>query len=350
MLIIDGSLGEGGGQILRTSLSLSVILKKPIKIINIRARRPKPGLQPQHLACVRACKALSSAETKGDELHSLELTFIPKREPAQGTYFFDIGTAGATTLLFQTLLYPLALSEGGEVILSGGTHVPYAPPYHYLTQVFLPVISLFGFKATLKLEKAGFYPKGGGKIRAKIEKVNSFSIPHFEKGFKPEKISIISLISKDLPSHILERQAKASQEVLQARGLLAEVSLEKVESASPGTMLFIVALSQNKRAGFSSLGKKGVPAEEVGKRAAYSLLSFLETQAQFEEHLGDQLLLPASLALHYKGKGFFSYEVSKVTKHLLTQALLIPLFLPTIKIKVIGEENQKGEVILERIN
>ncbi|MGB9761131.1 MAG: RNA 3'-terminal phosphate cyclase [Caldimicrobium thiodismutans] len=352
MLFIDGSYGEGGGQVLRTALALSAILQKPFKMINLRAKRPKPGLQPQHLACVRAIKEITSAETKGDELHSEELIFTPKKKPPRGFYTFDIGTAGATTLLFQTLLYPLALSEGGEVLLKGGTHVPFSPPYHYLEYVYLPIISLFGFKVSLFLEKAGFYPKGGGIIRARIEKAQNFHLPFFEKGFIPEKIYLISLISEDLPSHILERQAKAAIELLSQRGLscekLCEVLYEKVKSISPGTMLFIYATSQNKRVGFTALGKKGLPAEKVGKNSAEEFLNFLKSSAQLEEYMGDQILLPASLVLEYKEKGYFTFEVSKITGHLLTQAFLIPQFLPKVKIRVLGNLGEKGEVILER--
>mgnify|MGYP001772941394 CR=1 FL=1 len=348
MLHIDGSYGEGGGQLLRTALSLSAILQKPFKIINIRAKRPKPGLQPQHLACVKAVKELTSAETKGDELHSKELIFIPRKKPERGSYRFDIGTAGSTSLLFQTLFYPFAFSQGGDLTLTGGTHVPFSPPFHYLQYVYLPVISLFGLQAKIQLERAGFYPKGGGKIRAHIEGAFNFSLPHFEKDFNPEKIFIISLISEDLPSHILERQAKGALKHLSAEGFSCEITYEKVKSASSGTMLFIYALDQNKRVGFTSLGKKGVPAEEVGKSCAKEFLNFIKSKAQFEEHLGDQLLLPVSLVLEYIGEGAFSFEVSKITGHLLTQAFLIPQFLPKIKIKISGNLGEKGEVCLER--
>lgn len=348
MLIIDGSYGEGGGQLLRTALSLSALLHKPFKITNIRAKRPKAGLQPQHLACVKALKELTSAETKGDELFSQELIFIPKKKPKRGHYGFDIGTAGSTSLLFQTLLFPLAFSEGGDLTLTGGTHVPFSPSFHYLKEIYLPMISLFGFEAEIYLERAGFYPKGGGKIKARIKKTSNFFLPHFERGFNPEKTFIISLISEDLSSHILERQAKSALELLSEEGLSCEIIHEKVRSISPGTMLFICALDGNKRAGFTSLGKRGLPAEEVGKRGAREFLSFLKSNAQFEEHLGDQLLLPLSLVLEYRGQGFISFEVSKITQHLLTQAFLIPQFLPKIKIRISGNLEEKGEVYLER--
>lgn len=162
MLIIDGSYGEGGGQILRTALSLSLILQKPFKIIKIRAGRQKPGLQPQHLACVKASKIISSAITEGDTLHSKELIFIPQKKPQKETYAFDIGTAGSTSLLLQTLFYPLSFSEGATLYLKGGTHVPHSPTYHYLEKVWLPVIKILDLKGILSLKDQVFIHKVRG--------------------------------------------------------------------------------------------------------------------------------------------------------------------------------------------
>ncbi len=347
-IFIDGSFGEGGGQILRTSLSLSVILLKPIKIGNIRAKRPKPGLQPQHLACVKACRELTSAETKGEDLHSQELIFVPKRRPPKGTYHFDIGTAGSTSLLFQALLFPLALSEGAKLILEGGTHNPNAPTFHYLEKVYLPVLSHFGLNCKISLDKIGFYPKGGGKIRAVIEKFSPYAMPSFSPGFKPEEVEILSVSSEDLPAHIVERQAKASLQLLSEADIEARVIKERVPSESPGTFLFIWARSQEKRVGFTAFGKKGLPAEKVGESATSAFLEFLKTQTQFDPYLADQLLLPISLFLLKSSQKYINYTTSQITKHLITQAWLIPQFLDKIKIILQGKENEKGEVIIER--
>ncbi|MFN3504780.1 MAG: RNA 3'-terminal phosphate cyclase, partial [Caldimicrobium sp.] len=323
------------------------IFLKPIKLYNIRAKRPKPGLQPQHLACLKACRELTSAITKGEELHSQEIIFIPQKRPKRATYFFDIGTAGSTSLLFQTLLYPLAFSEGGTLILQGGTHVPFSPTFHYLEKVFQPVLVSFGFNFTLLLERAGFYPKGGGKIRAQIEKITLFNLPKFTPGFRAEEVEVLSLSSEDLPTHIIERQAKAAYELLSNANLLAKITKIKLSSTSPGTMLFVYGRDGEKYAGFTSLGKKGVPAEKVGKEAALSFLNFLNSKAQFDPYLGDQLLLPSALVLLQSKNKFFTYTVSQVTNHLLTQAWLIPQFLD-IKIKISGKVHEKGEVIIER--
>ncbi|BAU22893.1 RNA 3'-phosphate cyclase [Caldimicrobium thiodismutans] len=348
MLIIDGSYGEGGGQILRTALSLSLILQKPFKIIKIRAGRQKPGLQPQHLACVKASKIISSAITEGDTLHSQELIFIPQKKPQKETYTFDIGTAGSTSLLLQTLFYPLSFSEGATLYLKGGTHVPHSPTYHYLEKVWLPVIKNFGFRGNLKLERPGFYPQGEGIVFSQIEKKEKLKLPFLTYGFTPDEIEILSFITDNLPSHILERQAKSALTILSKENLESKVKYETLKSLSPGTMLFITATDGEKRAGFSTLGKKGFPAEEVGKTSALAFLKFLETKTQFEEHLGDQLLLPASLALLESPSSKFSYTVSCITMHLLTQGWLIPQFLDKIKIRIEGKLKEKGEVFLER--
>lgn len=348
MLVIDGSFGEGGGQILRTALSLSLILLKPFRIVKIRASRPKPGLQPQHLSCVKASALLSSAITEGDHLHSQELTFIPQIRPQIETYTFDIGTAGSTCLLLQTLFYPLSFSEGALLYLKGGTHVPHSPNYHYLEKVWLPVIQTFGFKGGLQLSRPGFYPQGGGLIISQIERMERLKLPDLSDGFNPEKIEILSLITDNLPTHILERQAKSALKVLSQNNLKAELRYEILKSLSPGTMLLIIARDGLKRVGFSTLGKKGFPAEEVGKTSALAFLKFLESRAQFEEYLGDQILLPASLALLVSPSKRFSYQVASVTKHLITQAWLIPQFLDKIKILVEGKVGERGEVVLER--
>ncbi|MCU4138657.1 MAG: RNA 3'-terminal phosphate cyclase [Thermodesulfobacteria bacterium] len=351
MLLIDGSYGEGGGQVLRTCLSLSVVFGKPFKIINIRKNRPKPGLQPQHLTCVKACAEISGAELKGAELNSQELIFIPKKKPINKTYTFDIKTAGSTSLLFQTLLYPLALSKGGELILKGGTHVPFSPPYHYLKYVFLPVVDSLGLKAEVSLEKAGFYPKGGGRIIAKISPWEKFRLPKFAEGFDPENIYIISLISENLPSHILERQAKSAKEKLLKKKLKPkEEILEKIKSDSPGTMVFIYSIDRDKvkRVGFTELGRKGYPAEKVGESAVAQFLEFLKTNTQIEKHLADQILIPISFAITKNNKKNFKYTTSKITKHLLTQAWLIPQFINEINIKILGKEGESGEVKIER--
>lgn len=354
MLIIDGSFGEGGGQVLRTSLSLSIITGKPFKIHNIRANRPKPGLQPQHLTCVKAAAEISKAEVEGDFLGSKELVFRPRVFPSSGTYHFSIGTAGSTSLLFQTLLYPLVLHKGGILILEGGTHVPFSPSYHYLKYVFLPVLEFFGFKVELEILAYGFYPAGEGKIKAKVYPWNKATIPDFSEKFEPAKLEIHSVISEDLPQHILERQIKGSLEVLKKIDLQnIDIRTEKVKAKSSGTFVFIYSVDKEgfKRAGFTELGRKGYPAEEVGRNAAFKFLNFLKTESHFEEHLTDQILIPIGLLLERGIEIKFkevSFTTSRVTQHQLTQRWLIPKFLESIDIKIRGEEGKKGYVKVSR--
>ncbi|WP_022855720.1 RNA 3'-terminal phosphate cyclase [Thermodesulfobacterium thermophilum] len=350
MLVIDGAYGEGGGQVLRTSLSLSVVTGKPFKIFNLRAKRPKPGLQPQHLACVKALAYLSEAEVKGDELGSQEIVFIPKKLPEKLHYSFDIGTAGSTLLLFQTVVYPLSLSEGGEVVIKGGTHVPFSPCYHYVKEVFLPMAKLFGLEVDLHLEAYGFYPAGGGKIRAFIKPWKEFFLPTLPECFIPENLTVYSVSSERLPAHIVERQLKGVlSELPNCENLI--VYKERVKSKSDGTFVFLKSLDKEKvlYAGFTELGKRGYPAEEIGKKVTREWKNFLSTKSQFEEHLADQVLIPISLALlKLRSAKFFGFSVAKVTKHLLTQAWLIPKFLPELKITIEDKEGEKGYVSLYR--
>jgi RNA 3'-phosphate cyclase len=351
MIKIDGAFGEGGGQILRTSLSLSVIFQKALHIYNIRANRKNPGLQPQHLTCVKACAEISKAELKGAALHSKEIYFKPKKLPENKNYFFDIKTAGSTLLLFQTLLYPLALNNGGILKLKGGTHVPFSPCFHYIKFTFLPVIQNFGLNFSITMEKAGFYPAGGGIVRAEVNQWRSFCSVEFSEGFFPEEILIFSVISSKLPEHILIRQADSAFALLKKHlffnKIYVEIKKEVVESPSPGTVVFICARDKNKFAGFTQLGKKGYPAEKVGEDCALKFLEFLNSGAQFEEHLADQLLIPLTFAIIKGEKKEFSYSVSKVSKHLISQARVIQKFLPQIKIKIKGKEGEKGKVLIK---
>ncbi|MBM4137811.1 MAG: RNA 3'-phosphate cyclase, partial [Nitrospira sp.] len=216
MIEIDGSYGEGGGQILRTSLSLSCLLQKPIRIFNIRRGRKKPGLMPQHLTCVRAATLISNAEVKGDSEGSTELIFRPE-EVKSGDYYFDIGTAGSTSLLLQSLLPPLIFSEGkSTIILKGGTHVPFSPPFQYLSDVFVPMLDKLGIKLSLRIESYGFYPKGGGKITVEIHPLSGRIFAKHLLFLDRGKIKSLKGVSGvgNLPLTIAERQRGSVQNIL----------------------------------------------------------------------------------------------------------------------------------------
>ncbi len=295
MLIINGAYGEGGGQILRTALSLSALLGIPVRIEAIRANRKKPGLMPQHLTAVKALQAICRARVEGASIGSMTLTFEPGR-PQAGEYHFDVGTAGATSLILQTLLLPLAFAGGESVVhLTGGTHVPWSPPIHYLEMVFLPVLLRMGIQIEINLIKWGWYPQGGGMIQARIKPADKLRPLSLGRPWKPDRIKVICA-SSHLPGHIRERERHRVEERLRQKGLAADYDLAEGPSPGQGNMVFIAAAGGPGSAGFTSMGQRGKKAELVAEEAADSLLTFLESGASVEEHLADQLVPYLSLA------------------------------------------------------
>jgi len=360
MLTIDGSLGEGGGQVLRTSLSLSVICQQAVRITHIRARRSKPGLKAQHLKAVDAAAAISKAQVEGAALHADEIIFRPNRIRS-GRYRFEIGTAGSTSLVLQTILIPLSLASAASTVsIGGGTHVPWSPSYHYLEMQSLPWLQQIGFTANLALDRAGFYPQGGGRITtsirplSSIQPLSSFQPLTLNQRGKLVRIRGISAVA-NLPASIAERQKRQAVNRLQKIPWEGQpdlrIQLLNLPAHSKGTFVFLVAEFEGGRACFTSLGELGKPAERVADQAIDDLLQFLESGAAIDHYLADQLLLPLSLAngASTKGastKGASVLHTSKITQHLLTNAQIIQLFLPT-KITIEGELNQPGWVTIE---
>ncbi len=338
MLLLDGFYGEGGGQILRSALSLSLLTGKAFRLENIRARRPRPGLRPQHLTCVKAAAKLSKAEVEGATRGSLSLFFKP-RGLQSGAFTFDIGTAGAVGLLFQSLYLPLAAAGGGRLILKGGTHVPYSPCFHYLAEVFWPLVSRLGLSGSLELRRYGFYPAGGGEMWAEVaplKKLEGLDIP---PPFKPPRTYILSVVSSQLPDHIRRRQAQRAESLLKERGLSLEIRLEKAESLSPGTVLGVWGSDPPRQAGAFALGARGKPAERVAEEAVWPYLEIMAQGASVDEHLADQILLPAALA-----QGRTRFLTPRISRHLLTNAWVIKQFLPEVQIEIRGQEGEPGEV------
>ena len=342
LLEIDGNYGEGGGQILRSSLSLSAILEQPIQITNIRAGRKRPGLAAQHLTAVNAVAAITNAEVTGGSLGSQTLTFAPQGIRG-GNYTFDVSdirpSAGALSLVFQSIALPLAYAHTpSTVTLRGGTHVSWSPSVHYLQEIFIPMAEKFGFQGALKLNKWGWYPKGGGEAIAKIQPVSGWHGIDLRKRGDLQEIRGISAVS-NLPEHISVRQRDQSVERLTRFTPHVNIDLVEGTSIGQGTLVFLNATFEGVRAGFSALGKRGKPAERVADDACQEFADFLESGAAIEPHLADQLILLMALA-----KGESSFTTSRITRHLTTNIWLLQQFLP-FQFEVKRAEGEQGEVV-----
>lgn len=337
MLRIDGAHGEGGGQILRSALTLSILTGRPMEIYDIRAGRKRPGLMPQHLKAVQAAAAISGASVEGAREGSTALSFRPG-PVAPGRYRFDIGTAGSAPLVLQTILLPLALAGApSHVAVVGGTHVPHSPCFHYLERQWLPWLRRMGAVAEAWMPRAGFYPRGGGVLEAAIGPASSLAPLRLTERGPLRRIRVLSLVGR-LPPSIAERQARAALNMLSSwRGERETVYLDP-PSAGPGTMLFLEAEFEGAGACFFALGARGKPAEEVGAEAARELDFFLRSDAAVEEHGADQLVLPLSVAA-----GESVCRTSRVTRHLQTVLWVTRHFLPA-DIDLEGELGEPGTV------
>jgi RNA 3'-phosphate cyclase len=320
LIEIDGSLGEGGGQVLRSALALSILTGQAMRITNIRAGRSKPGLMAQHLKAVDAAAAISKASVQGAALNSTDLVFEPA-EIRSGRYKFDIQTAGATTLVLQTIFLPLSrASSASSVIITGGTHVPWSPSYHYLELNWLPLLIEMGFDAQIGLDQAGFYPQGGGRISAVIRPASEIQPLNLTRRGPLLHLQGISAVA-NLPLSIAERQKHQALKRLER--LKPRIKTVQMPSRFKGTLLLLFAEFENGRACFFGLGKLGKPAEQVADEAVEGLEAFLSTDGTVDPYLADQLLLPLSLA-----NGLSVLHTSQVSEHLLTNAEILRAFLP----------------------
>ncbi len=372
MLTIDGSYGEGGGQVLRTSLALAAITGKSVRIENIRARRRKPGLAPQHLASVRAVAKVCGARMEGAKLNAQSVTFVPDSAPQAGTYTFDVaqaakgGSAGSVSLILQAVLLPLVLAGGtSQLTLRGGTHVAWSPPYDYLKRVYLPALARIGIQAKVNIQKWGWYPQGGGAVQATVVGAANSSLQadgdayhamrnaqHAAKQGSTIATTGLSGLdlrrrgdllrvrgvsaSSNLPKHIRDRQERAALQTLRANGVNARIQIVDAPSKGRGTVMFLWTESENAAAGFTSLGELGKPAEQVAKEAVEDLLAYLKSDAAVDHYLADQLVLPLALI---KGPSYFTTEA--VTQHLQTSAWVVNQFLPG-RVRVEGELGEPG--------
>jgi RNA 3'-terminal phosphate cyclase (ATP) len=319
MIDIDGSHGEGGGQIVRTAVALASVTGTSIRIKNIRPGRPKPGLAPQHAQAIEALAHLSSARTSGVGPGSVEITFQPG-EIGGGRYRVDIGTAGSVTLLVQCLL-PAMIKADGPVSLEvrGGTDVRWSPSIDYLKNVFLPALAKFGVGANLDLRRRGYYPRGGGLVA--LEVVPGPLRPAFLEAQDTVPIQGVSHCS-NLPEHVARRQAESAGEALREAGYAVGISLEVLEVPSTGSGITLWSGFK----GACALGERGVRAESVGRAAADEMILELRSRASVDVHLADQLVPYLALA----GGGYTAREISRhastniwTARHLLSREIVV---------------------------
>jgi RNA 3'-terminal phosphate cyclase (ATP) len=317
---LDGSYGEGGGQILRTAVALSAVTGKPVEIYNIRKMRPKPGLAAQHVKAVEAVSSICDAEVGGCSLHSTYLSFKPAKIKG-GSYDIDIGTAGSITLLLQCLM-PAAMHATSPVKLTitGGTDVAWSPPIDYLRYVTLGALSRMGYDCELRLVRRGYYPRGGGCVEAIINPSTLKKI-----SFDKNPCNIVEGISHSsgLPAHVTQRQASSAEKILREEGYNTSISLEMKDETSTGSGITLWCGT----AGGSALGKPGLRAEKVGSTAAVSILRELKPGAGVDIFLADQLIPYMALA---RGG---SFTTRSLTPHARTNIWVTEQFLD-VKFKI----------------
>lgn len=318
MLTIDGAQGEGGGQILRTALTLSTCLNKPFRIINIRANRRRPGLQYQHLAAVSAAAMISQAKVCGADKDALTLEFSPGTVKA-GNYHIDIGTAGSTSLVLQTILPALMLATArSTVILDGGTHNPLAPPFEFISYAYLPLVNRMGPLVSATLERRGFAPEGGGRVQASIEPARCLTALNLvERGDIIRQRA--EVIVANLPVHIAERELAVVRNQL----LLEDNQLHYVldtTTAGTGNLLSIIIDSTNITECFTVFGKRGLAAERVAEMAVEDVKQYVDAGVPVGRYLADQLLVLMALA------GNSRFITITPSRHTLTNIAVIEMF------------------------
>lgn len=318
-LHIDGGAGEGGGQILRSSLALAAITGKSVRFSNVRAGRSKPGLLRQHLTALRAAAEVCGAHVEGDALGSQSVRFVPG--PIRGgTYRFAVGTAGSACLVSQTVLPMLLMADGpSEVVFEGGTHAMSAPSYDFFARVFVPLLQRMGARVEATLEAHGFYPAGGGRFVLRVQPVTEWTrVSLLDDG--PLRVTEVSAVVANLPFKIVERELEAMGEALgvpvgQRRGM-------GVKSVGPGNVVMIELASDTARELVTAFGKRELSSEAVAQMAIEEARAILTAGVPVGSHLADQLLLPMALA------GGGAMRTLPLTQHSLTNLEVIQRFLP----------------------
>ncbi|MCC7572364.1 MAG: RNA 3'-terminal phosphate cyclase [Candidatus Methanofastidiosum sp.] len=328
MLEIDGSFGEGGGQILRTSLAFSILTDIPVHVYNIRRNRPREGLAPQHLKTISALEALTGSKVEGNSISSTEIKFFPKKE-FKRKITINIGTAGSITLLLQSLMVILPFLENKTIVgVYGGTDVPWSPQVDYLKEVSLPTLERMGYRINITKVIRGYYPEGGGYVEIEAFPIKKLKPIRIDKFQKLEKIDGVSY-STNLPENVTERQKKSARGILYRDGITPNIKLqvEKDSSQRIGSGLFLFSKDKNSIIGDGALGARGKRAEEVGEEGAKQ---FLEKYYQgFDCHMSDQIVPYMALA---EGS---SSIFTKNTSHLETNISILEKF---YDIKVLWED------------
>ena len=342
MIKIDGSYGEGGGQILRTSIALATLLRKPLEIVNIRANRPKPGIKQQHLTGIRAICEMTGAKATGLKIGSQRLEFIPGERHPEGYSRIDVKTSGSITLVLQTVLLPCIFSKEGvreekkEVKLEiiGGTDVKWAPSIEYFKNVFLQIVRKMGVDADVDILSRGYYPEGGGKVGITITPVERLEPLILSR--RGDIVSINGIAhSQNLPAHIVEREIKEAKRVLKVLRVLkdAKISAECRKGISAGTGIDLWAVYENTVLGAGDLGERGKPAEKVGRTAARRLIHEVKTGAAADTYLSDQILPFIALA-----EGESTIKTASLSNHLRTNIYIIEKILGN-RFRITKDEN-----------
>jgi RNA 3'-terminal phosphate cyclase (ATP) len=341
LIQIDGSLGEGGGQIVRSSLALSLVTRQPVTINRVRAGRERPGLKRQHVTAVQAARKISNAQVDGVEVGSSRLVFKPG--PVQsGDYTFRITTAGSTTLVLQTILPALMLADApSTVTLEGGTHNTFAPPYDFLARVYLPLLERMGPQVATRIERYGFFPAGGGRFTVNIQpasQLNPFQL--LDRG-KVVSQAVKALLAQ-LPRHIGQRECATAVQRLGWPASSARIE-EVKNSPGPGNAVIVELQSQHVTELFTGFGQRGVRAEKVARQAADQAASYLAGNVPVGEYLADQLLLPLGLGAH-QGTGGGVFRTLPLSLHSTTHIDLLRRFLD---IDMTTQEQPDGSVIVK---
>lgn len=346
MIELDGAVGEGGGQILRTALALSMCTGQPMKIRRIRARRPKPGLMRQHLACVNAAVVICGAKAEGAELGSQELVFEPGTV-CPGDYSFSIGTAGSCSLVLQTILPPLMTARSvSRVVLSGGTHNPMAPPFHFLERSFVPLLRRLGVGLGLELRRLGFYPAGGGEVSAVITPAAGGLSPVdlIERG--SQLGAYAECLAPGLSRHVAQRELSALGRLL---GWAPEqlITLAVRQNEGPGNALMVTLIHEAVTEVVTAFGEKGVSSEAVAALLSKEVQAFQVATGALGPYLADQWMLPLALGVVGTKKPA-SFTCTEMTGHAITNMGVIEAFLP-VRFEVVEVGPSHWGVLLSSI-